>query len=155
MANSTLVSINHKPMILEITTDPSRLDIDLIYRYLAEESYWARGIPPEIVRTALENSLCFSGFLDGRQVGLARVITDRATFAYLADVFVLEAYRGRGFGKALVQAVVDYPELQGLRQMLLFTRDAHSLYALFGFRTPENPDRIMIRRIVESYQQEA
>jgi GNAT superfamily N-acetyltransferase len=137
--------------MLEISTDNRRLDFDLIYRYLAEESYWAKDIPRKIVERALDYSLNFGAYLEGGQVGLARVITDRATFAYLADVFILEAFRGRGYGKALVKAVIDYPDLQGLRQMLLFTRDAHTLYAPFGFQTPENPERIMIRRMVTSY----
>lgn len=138
-------------MTLEISTDNNRLDIDLIHRYLAEESYWAKDIPRMIVERALAYSLNFGAYLEGRQVGLARVITDRATFAYLADVFVLEAFRGRGYGKVLVKAVIEHPDLQGLRQMLLFTRDAHTLYAPFGFHTPDNPERIMIRRMVTSY----
>lgn len=138
-------------MTLEISTDNNRLDFDVVHHYLASESYWAKDIPRPVVERALAHSLNFGAYLDGRQIGLARVITDRATFAYLADVFILEAYRGCGYGKALVKAVIDHPDLQGLRQMLLFTRDAHSLYAPFGFQTPENPDRIMIRRIVTSY----
>jgi GNAT superfamily N-acetyltransferase len=136
---------------IEISTDPARLDIDVIHRYLSEDSYWARGIPLALVKRAVENSLCFGAYLNRRQVGFARVITDRATFAYLADVFVLEPYRGRGYGKVLVQAIMEHPYLQGLRQMLLFTRDAHSLYAPFGFLIPDNPERIMIRRGVTGY----
>jgi GNAT superfamily N-acetyltransferase len=136
---------------IEISTDPARLDIDVIHRYLSEDSYWARGIPLALVKRAVENSLCFGAYLNRRQVGFARVITDRATFAYLADVFVLEPYRGRGYGKVLVQAIMEHPDLQGLRQMLLFTRDAHSLYAPFGFLIPDNPERIMIRRGVTGY----
>jgi GNAT superfamily N-acetyltransferase len=138
-------------MDLEVSTDFERLDVELIHRYLAEESYWARGIPLDLVRRAVENSFCFGAYLGEQQVGFARVITDRATFAYLADVFILEPYRGRGYGKVLVQAIMEHPDLQGLRQMLLFTRDAHSLYAPFGFLIPDNPERIMIRRGVTGY----
>lgn len=135
-------------MDFEISTDPARLDVDLIHRYLAEESYWARHVPREIVERSIANSLCFGAFLDGRQIGFARVVTDSAVFAYLADVFILEAYRGRGYGKALMQAVLSHPELQGLRSMLLFTKDAHALYAPFGFEQPSDPARIMVRRML-------
>jgi GNAT superfamily N-acetyltransferase len=138
-------------MDLEISTDFERLDIELIHRYLSEESYWARGIPLDLVRRAVENSFCFGAYLGEQQVGLARVVTDRTTFAYLADVFVLESYRGRGYGKALVRAVLEHPDLQGLRNMILFTRDAHSLYAPFGFQTPDSPERIMVRRVTPGY----
>lgn len=125
-----------------ITTDPRRLDLDAIHAYLSR-SFWAEGIPKETVAKAIANSLCF-GLFDGReQVGLARVVTDRATFAYLCDVYVLETYRGRGLGKWLIETVMAHPDLQGLRRFQLVTRDAHSLYSRHGFATPINPERHM------------
>ena len=129
-------------MEFEITTNPDRLDVELIYRWLAEDSYWAVGIPRDIALRAIEHSINFGAYAGGRQVGFARVVTDRATFAWLADVFVVEDSRGRGCGKALVAAVLAHPELQGLRRIMLATRDAHSLYAQYGF-TPIPPDRFM------------
>lgn len=132
-------------MNIEISSDPDRLDVALIHRWLSEESYWARGRSMEVVRCAIDNSICFGGYLGGRQVAFARVVTDRATHAWLADVFVLDVYRGRGTGKALVAAVLAHPELQGLRRWLLATKDAHTLYEQFDF-TPVPPDRFMERR---------
>ncbi len=127
---------------IEVSTDPARLDLALIHRWLSESSYWARGRSMEMVVRAIENSLPFGAYLDGQQVGFARVVTDRATFAWLADVFILDEYRGRGYGKALVAAVLAHPELQGLRRWLLATRDAHGLYAQSGF-VPVPPERFM------------
>lgn len=132
------------PMELEISTDPARLDVDAIHRFLSEESYWARGRTREVVERTIANSLCFGAFLGQRQVGYARVVSDFATFAWLADVFILDEFRGRGYGKALVQAVVAHPDLQGLRRILLATQDAHGLYAHYGF-TPVPPGRFMER----------
>lgn len=139
-------------MELDISTERGRLDIDFIHRYLTEESYWAQGIPRELVERALDNSICFGAYLGDVQVGLARVVTDRATFAYLADVFVAPPYQGRGYGKWLVQDVIQHPDLQLVRRVLLFTRDAHSLYARFGFEPVSNPERIMVLPVVTSYQ---
>lgn len=133
------------PMEIEISSDPDRLDVGVIHRWLSEKSYWARGRPMETVAQSIAHSLCFGVYLDGRQVGFARVVTDRTTFAWLADVFILDEYRGRGYGKALVRAILDDPELQGLRRWLLATKDAHGLYAQYGF-TPVAPDRFMERR---------
>jgi len=125
-----------------ITTDPQRLDIDAIHAFLSR-SFWAEGIPKETVATAIGNSLCF-GLFDGEaQVGFARVVTDRATFAYLCDVYVLETHRGRGLGKWLIETVMAHPDLQGLRRFQLVTRDAHGLYSRHGFKTPINPERQM------------
>ena len=125
-----------------VDDDPARLDMDVIHGFLAG-SYWAQGIPREVVERAVRGSLCF-GLYDGeRQVGFARVVTDRATFAYLADVFVLEAYRGRGLSKLLVAEVLGHPSLQGLRRWMLATRDAHSLYAQYGFKPLSAPERFM------------
>jgi GNAT superfamily N-acetyltransferase len=116
-----------------ISTDPALLDVPLIHDFLANRSYWATGRPLEVVRRSLENSLCFGLYEKDRQVGLARVVTDRATFAWLCDVFVLEAYRGRGLAKWLMGCVMSHPVLQGLRRVLLGTRDAHGLYKQYGF----------------------
>lgn len=125
-----------------ITTDRTRLNQDLIHEFLFQ-SYWAEGIPPETVARSIRNSLCF-GLLEGsRQIGFARVVTDYATFAYLADVFILEGYRGRGLAKFLMESIVKHPRLQGLRRWLLATRDAHSLYEKFGFIPLARPDRFM------------
>ena len=125
-----------------ITTDPQKLDVDAIHAYLSR-SFWAEGIPKETVAKAIANSLCFGLFDDSEQIGLARVVTDRATFAYLCDVYVLEAYRGRGLGKWLIETVMAHPDLQGLRRFQLVTRDAHGLYSRHGFATPIHPDRHM------------
>jgi GNAT superfamily N-acetyltransferase len=127
-----------------VSTDPARLDLDLIHRYLSRESYWAAGIPRDTFTRAIANSLCF-GVYDaaGQQVGFARVVTDRATFAYLCDVFVLPASRGRGLSKWLMGCVVAHPDLQGLRRFVLVTRDAHALYAKFGFEPLADPTGYM------------
>jgi GNAT superfamily N-acetyltransferase len=132
-------------MDVEISTDPNRLDLDVIHRFLSEQSYWARGRPMDMVVHSITNSLCFGAYLENRQVGFARVVTDRTTFAWLADVFVLDEYRGRGYGKTLMGAVLEHPDLQGLRRWLLATKDAHGLYAQYGF-VPVPPARFMERR---------
>lgn len=126
-----------------ISTEKNLLDFDIIYNYLNNESYWAKGIPPEKLRTALDNSMCFGVYHGGKQVGLARVVTDKATFAYLCDVFILPAHRRLGLSKWLVQILINHPELQGLRRWALATADAHSLYSQFGFTVLTNPDRWM------------
>lgn len=128
----------------EVSTDRGRLDVDLIHRFLSEDSYWARGVPRELVERSLEHSLCFGVYADGRQVAFARAITDRSTFAWLADVFVVEEHRGRGVGVLLMESVLSHPELQTLRRWLLATLDAHGLYRRFGFEhSPEA--RFMMR----------
>ncbi len=131
-------------MNLEITNDPQRLDFAAIHRFLSERSYWAEGRAPDVTRRAIDNSLCFGAYAGGQLVGFARVVTDYATFAWLADVFVLEEHRGQGVGKALVQAVLDHPDLRNMR-ILLATRDAHGLYAQYGFEMVP-PDRYMQRK---------
>lgn len=130
----------------EISTDPSRLQLDAIHAYLTR-SYWSPGIPKEVVARAIANSMCF-GLYDAQgptdtQVGFARVVTDKASFAYLADVYVLEEHRRLGLSKRLVEAVLGHPELQGMRRFLLATRDAHGLYAQFGFEAPAKPENFM------------
>jgi GNAT superfamily N-acetyltransferase len=135
----------------EISTDASRLDVDLVHRYLQGESYWAKGIQREVVERSIPGSLCFGVYTGEAQVGFARVISDRATFAYLADVFVLEAHRGQGLGKWLMEVVVGHPDLQGLRRWMLGTRDAHRLYAQYGFTALGNPARFMERHDPDVY----
>ncbi len=125
-----------------VSTDRSRLDLDVIHGFLTT-SYWARGIPRETVVRSMEHSLCFGAFDEGRQVGFARVVSDRATFAYICDVFALESHRGSGVGKSLMAAIMSHPELQGLRRWTLFTRDAHGLYRQFGFGAAAHPERLM------------
>ncbi len=125
-----------------VTTDRSRLDLDVIHGFLTT-SYWARGIPRETVARSMEHSLCFGAFDEGRQIGFARVVSDRATFAYICDVFALESHRGSGVGKSLMAAIMSHPELQGLRRWTLFTRDAHGLYRQFGFGAAAHPERLM------------
>ena len=126
----------------EISTDRSRLDLALIYDFL-RSSYWARGVPRAVVEKSIQHSLCFGAFLGGRQVGFARVISDFAVIAYLADVFVVPEHRGRGISKLLMRAIVEHPDLQGLRRFMLVTRDAHGLYAQFGFEPLANPEYFM------------
>jgi GNAT superfamily N-acetyltransferase len=137
----------------EFTSDASKVDVSLVHRWLSEESYWAKGIPLEIVSRSISNSLCFSILHPAEgQVGFARVITDRATFAYLADVFVLAPHRGKGLSKRLMTFIQAHPDLQGLRRWLLATRDAHALYAQFGF-VPPVPGRLMERVNPKVYEE--
>jgi GNAT superfamily N-acetyltransferase len=126
-----------------ISTDTSLLDVPLIHDYLSNHSYWAMGRPLEVVRRSIEGSLCFGLYEGVHQAGLARVVTDRATFAWLCDVFVLPPYRGRGLSKWLLECVVSYPDLQGVRRFLLATRDAHDLYQRYGFAPLPEPSRFL------------
>jgi GNAT superfamily N-acetyltransferase len=126
-----------------VSTDPRRLDLDVIHGFLSQRSYWAEGIPRDVVERSIRNSLAFGVYDEDRHVGFARVVTDRATFAFVADVFVLEAYRGRGLAKWLMECVMAHPDLQDLRRWLLATRDAHGLYARYGFRPPADPGALM------------
>lgn len=125
-----------------ISTDKTRIDVDCVHRFL-RASYWAENIPRDVVQRSIDGSLCFGLYCGQKQVGFARVITDEATFAYLCDVFVLEDWRGKGLSKWLMETVVSYPTLQGLRRFLLATRDAHGLYALYGFAPLTAADRWM------------
>jgi GNAT superfamily N-acetyltransferase len=125
-----------------ISSDASDMDVDAVHAYLSR-SYWSSGIPKATVAKALSASLCFGLFKDNVQIGFARVVTDRATFAYLCDVYVLEEYQRQGLGKRLIAAVMSHPDLQGLRRFLLGTRDAHGLYAQFGFAPLANPQVFM------------
>ncbi len=128
-----------------ISTDIDKMDVDTIHRYLSESSYWAKGIPKELVGKSIKHSLCFGVFSGDEQVGFARVVTDRTSFAYLGDVFILPTHQGKGLSKWLMQAIHDYPDLQGLRRWMLFTRDAHGLYSQFGWKQvpEEQTGRIM------------
>jgi len=134
-----------------LSTDPERLDLNLIHNFLTD-SYWARGIPVEVVARSIQNSLCFGVYARGRQVGFARVISDFATYAYIADVFVLESFRGHGLGKWIIESIMQHPRLQGLRRWTLVTRDAHGLYAQFGFAPLKTPERYMELHDPEVYQ---
>jgi GNAT superfamily N-acetyltransferase len=134
-----------------ITTDPTRLDADAIHAFL-HHTYWCENIPRDTVARALHYSLCFGLFGGAAQIGLARVVTDYATFAYLCDVYVLESHRGRGLGKWLIECVMAHPQLQGLRRFNLATRDAHGLYAQFGFQPLRQPDVHMERHKPDIYK---
>ena len=125
-----------------VSSDAKKLDLDVVHGFL-KDCYWARGIPRAVVRRSLQNSLCFGVYHGRAQVGFARVITDRATFAYLADVFVLESYRKRGLAKFMMRCIMQHPELQGLRRWSLLTRDAHQLYHQFGFKPLARPEMWM------------
>lgn len=130
-----------------VSTDPQLLDVDTVHDYLAEESYWAAGVARARVERSMRHALCFGLYTEaGQQVGFARVVTDFTTFAYLADVFVLRPYRGQGLGKWLIACILAHPELQGLRRWTLNTRDAHGLYAPFGFQPNPKPENQMIFR---------
>ena len=125
-----------------VSCDPALLDLDVIHGFLAQ-SYWAKSIPRDLVERSVRNSLCGGVYFEGKQVGFARIVSDRSTFAYLCDVFILPEHRGHGLSKALVAAIKEHPELQGLRRWMLITVDAQGLYAQFGFKTVPQPERHM------------
>ena len=133
-----------------ISTDKNKIDIDYVHGVLSQ-SYWSEGVPIQIVKKAMKGSLCFGGYyrdkqtlLADLQIGYARMVTDKATFAYLADVFIDENHRGKGLGKWLVETILAHPHLQGLRRILLATKDAHKLYEQCGFTSINNPERYMV-----------
>jgi len=126
-----------------ISNDKDLLDIDTIYQYLDQQSYWSKGIPLDKLKKAIANSLCFGIYHQQKQIGFARVVSDMATFAYICDVFVLDGYRGHGLSKWLMQTIKAHPDLQGLRRWSLATADAHGLYSQFGFTVISKPDRWM------------
>jgi N-acetylglutamate synthase-like GNAT family acetyltransferase len=128
----------------EITTDPARIDLDLLHGFLSEEAYWSRGVSREVVERSIEHSLNFVLLRGDDQVGFARVVSDYATFAWLADVFVLDEHRGRGLGTWLVETALSHPDVQGLRRWILATGDAHGLYARFGFASVADDSRFMV-----------
>ncbi|HEU4718589.1 MAG TPA: GNAT family N-acetyltransferase [Bacteroidia bacterium] len=125
-------------------------DFAFVHREIAQ-SYWAKGIPADIMKKAMDHSICFNVFIDGKQAGFARVITDKATYAYLCDVVITESQRGKGLGKMLMRFIMDHPDLQGLRKFALGTHDAHGLYEKFGFCVAEHPERLMEIRVQDIY----
>jgi GNAT superfamily N-acetyltransferase len=133
-----------------ISTDNNRLDLSLIHNFLTQ-SYWAEGIPFETVKRSIEHSLSFGLYQDELQVGFARLVTDYATFAYLADVFILEPFRGQGLSKWLLEVVMAHPELQGFRRWILGTKDAHGLYRQYGFTELKWPERFMEKLVPDIY----
>ncbi len=135
-----------------ISTDNDRLDRSLIHSFLTK-SYWAEGIPFETVQSAIEHSLSFGVYQEEQQIGFARLVTDYATFAYLADVFILEPFRGQGLSKWLLEVMMTHPDIQGLRRWILATRDAHGLYRQYGFTELQWPERFMEKLVPDIYMQ--
>ncbi|MBP6657869.1 MAG: GNAT family N-acetyltransferase [Bacteroidia bacterium] len=140
--------MSHSP---HISTDKSLLQLDTIHSVL-KESYWAKNIPLEILKRSIENSICFGVYIEKEQIGFCRVITDKATFAYLADVFIVEKQKSKGYSKQLMNEVMAHPELQGLRKFLLGTLDAHGLYKKYGFKELAMPERMMEISVKDIYQ---
>lgn len=140
-----------------ISDDPDRLDRDLVHRFLRDDSYWSQGVPRDVVDKSIDNSLCFGLYDGAEQVGFARLVTDRSTFAFLADVFVLPSHRGRGLAKWLCSTVLAHPDLLGVRRILLGTDDAHGLYEQLGFTPLAHTERFMdiFRPAPEIYRTEA
>ena len=134
-----------------ITTEITEFDIPLIHKYLSEESYWAKNIPIEIVKQSIENSLCFGVFHENMQIGFARIISDYTTFAYLADVFILPDFRGKGLSKWLLDVISEHPNLQNLRRWMLMTQDAQGLYEQKGWNIAKYPERVMERAFPDIY----
>ena len=134
-----------------VSTDPQRLDMPLIHRFLSEDSYWARGVPRAVVEKSVRHSLCFGVYRHDRQIGFARVVTDFAVFGHLMDVFIVPEERGKGLSKLLLGCIMAHPELQGFRLWQLGTKDAHGLYTQFGFRPLAEPERSMEIRDAEVY----
>jgi GNAT superfamily N-acetyltransferase len=133
-----------------ISTDKNKLDLDVIHGYLVA-CYWAKGIPRDVIERSIKHSLCFGIYLGKEQVGFSRVITDYATFMYLADVFVLGPHRGKGLSVAMMDMIVNHPALQGIRTWTLLTKDAHGLYEKFDFQNHVDPKRFMIRKVPYPY----
>lgn len=133
------------------STDKEKLQISYIHRFLSEESYWAKNIPIHIVEKSIEKSLCFGVFENNYQIGFARVITDFASFGYLADVFIDKEFRGRGLSKELMKFILEYPVIKTLRRFMLATKDAHSLYEQFGFHSLNDSNRFMEIKFFDSY----
>ena len=132
--------------------DPQKLNPVTVHHYLSTQSYWAQNVPLEVVKRSMDNSLCFGVYKDTAQIGFARWITDKATFAYLADVYIEEVYRGQGLSKKLMSLMLFHKDLQGLRRYMLATQDAHGLYSQFGFKAIEHPDRLMAIVIKDAYK---
>ncbi len=135
-----------------ITTDKTKLNLAMVHDFLSNQSYWAKHVPFDKVQQSVENSLCFGVFHQDKQIGFARIISDFATIAYLADVFIVEGHRGKGLSKWLMETIIGYPGLQGLRRWMLATADAHQLYAKYGFRSLAKPERFMEKHDPNVYQ---
>lgn len=133
------------------STDKNKLQLEVIHDYLSKESYWAQNMPVELIKESIAGSICFAIYFNNKQIAYARVITDNATFAYLADVFVLEEQRGKGLSKELMRFILDHPSLKHLRRFMLATRDAHGLYKQFGFNALAKPETMMEIKFFESY----
>jgi len=133
------------------SNNKTKLQLNVIHNYLANESYWAKNIPIEIVKKSIKGSLCFAIFFDNKQIGFCRVISDEATFAYLADVFIVSDYRGKGLSKLFLEFVCNYPNFKKLRRFMLATKDTHNLYKKFGFTPLSTPERFMEIKPFESY----
>ncbi len=129
--------------MIEISTDKDKLDINIIYNYLSKESYWAQNRSIDIIKKSIENSLCFGVYLDNNQIGFARIVTDYAIFAWVMDVFILPEYQGKGYGKQLINTIMNHEQLQNLKRWGLNTNDAHGLYNQYGFKPLSNPDIMM------------
>ena len=134
-------------MTITITTDRSRLDIPLIHRYLSEDTYWATGRSMEKVKRSIDSSLCFGIYSENSQIGFARVVTDHVTIAHICDVFILDGHKGNGYGKKLMEHIINHEDLRDVKRWMLGTRDAHDLYRKFGFKEPEHPERWMERLV--------
>jgi GNAT superfamily N-acetyltransferase len=134
-----------------ISPDKTKLNLEVIHQFLSQEAYWCLNIPLDIVQRSIENSVCFGVYQDDKQVGFARVITDLATFGYLADVFILPEHRGKGLSKQLMAFIMAYPPLQGLRRLMLVTMDAHGLYKQFGFQPIDIPENTMAIKAFTKY----
>lgn len=141
--------------MLRISADFDDIDLALVHGFLSGDSYWAAGIPQDTLERALRNSVCCSGHFDGKQVAFARAVTDQATFAYLADVFVLPQHRGKGYGRTIVEALMADPRLQGMRRWHLVTKDMQPLYAQLGFVPLSQPDRHMQKHDPDVYRRAA
>jgi GNAT superfamily N-acetyltransferase len=146
------MAIRQKVTMIEISTEKARIDVDRVHGYLCNESYWAKGIPRTVVERAIEHSLPFAAYDGEELVGFARVITDYAVFAYIADVFVVPTHRGRGISKELMSAIRSHPELQSLRRWSLVTSDAQGLYRQFGFHELAHPERHMEDVVANPYR---
>lgn len=136
---------------ISISTDKTKLQVNYIHQFLSEESYWAKNIPIDVVISSIDGSTCFGVYDDNRQIGFARVITDHATFAYLADVFIDKAYRKKGISKQLMSYIMEHDSLKGIRSFMLATLDAHSLYEHFGFKSLKEPGRYMSVKFFDTY----
>jgi GNAT superfamily N-acetyltransferase len=135
------ITIEHNGFV--ITTDKSLLKPEEVHQWLSTTSYWCKGVPYEVVKTSFDHSYCIGALKDGKQVGYARLVTDYAVFAYLADVYVVEEHRGMGISKKMMELLMNQEWVKGMRRVMLATKDAHALYTQFGFTAPADPDRLM------------